>query len=191
MDCAGHDKECADHNNESRVFAGGMLHAGAAVEGEDIIAAGSRGQERTQFLVMPFPMLPQNERKDCNREEKNCEGSEQCGMRFDRRDGHIKVTAIAESIRGQVKARCCRPIIRDWCRLNRRLVMHNGRSDLRTVRTGLLTISGNIFAVFAICAPANIPEFRRAMVRDTVDQNLRNRCGIANIPNRQTIPVAH
>ena len=104
MDCAGHDKECADHNNESRVFAGGMLNAGGAVESEDIIAAGSHGQERTQFLVMPFPMLPQNERKDCNREEKNCERSEQCGMRFDRRDGHIKATAIAESIRGQVKA---------------------------------------------------------------------------------------
>jgi len=70
MDCAGHDKECADHNNEGRVFASSMLHAGGAVEGEDIIAACGRGQERTQFLVMPFPMLPQNERKDCNRKEE-------------------------------------------------------------------------------------------------------------------------
>ena len=43
----GHDKECADHNNESRVFASSMLHAGGAVEGEGIIAARCRGQERT------------------------------------------------------------------------------------------------------------------------------------------------
>ena len=47
MDCAGHDKECADHNNESRVFASSMLHAGGAVEGEGIIAARCRSQERT------------------------------------------------------------------------------------------------------------------------------------------------
>jgi hypothetical protein len=104
MDCAGHDKECADHNNEGRIFAHGMPRQGGTVEHEEVIAAWGRGQERTQFWVMPFPMLPQNERKDCNREEKNCEGSEQCGMRFDRSDGQIKVTAIAESIRGQVKA---------------------------------------------------------------------------------------
>ncbi len=77
---------------ESRGFAGGMLNAGGAVESEDIIAAGSRGQERTQFLVMPFPMLPQNERKDCNGEEKNCEGSEQCGMRFDYGGVHCVVS---------------------------------------------------------------------------------------------------
>jgi hypothetical protein len=47
MDCAGNDKECADHNDESRVFAGGMLNAGGTVEGEDLIAARCRGQERT------------------------------------------------------------------------------------------------------------------------------------------------
>ena len=58
MDCAGDDKECADHNNESRVFTGGMLHAGGAVYDEDVRAARGRGQERTQFLVMPCPMLP-------------------------------------------------------------------------------------------------------------------------------------
>ena len=47
MDCAGHDKECADDNNEGRVFARGMLHAGGAVEDENVIAARGRGQERT------------------------------------------------------------------------------------------------------------------------------------------------
>src|SRR5205823_11901254 len=58
-------------------LAGGMLNAAAAVEGEDVIAACGRGQERAQFLVMPLPMLLQNEREDCDREEKNCERSEQ------------------------------------------------------------------------------------------------------------------
>jgi hypothetical protein len=43
MDGAGNNKECADNNNEARVFAGGMLNAGAAVEGEDVIAACGRG----------------------------------------------------------------------------------------------------------------------------------------------------
>ena len=40
-------KECADHNNESRVFAGGMLHAGRAVWDKDVVAARCPGQERT------------------------------------------------------------------------------------------------------------------------------------------------
>src|SRR2546430_2499246 len=94
MDCAGHDKKCADHYNEGRVFARGMLNAGGAVEGEDVIAAGGRGQERTQFLVMPFPMLPQNERKDCDGEQKNCERSEQRGMRFDHGGAHWVVSGL-------------------------------------------------------------------------------------------------
>jgi hypothetical protein len=33
-------------------------------------------------------MMPQNEREDCDGEEKNCEGSEQCGMRFNNGGGH-------------------------------------------------------------------------------------------------------
>src|SRR5437870_743550 len=62
MDGAGNDKECADNNDEARIFARGMLNAGEAVQGEDVIAGGGRRQERTQFLVMPFPMLLQNEK---------------------------------------------------------------------------------------------------------------------------------
>ena len=65
-----------------------MLNAGGAVEGEDIIAAGGRAQECTQFLVMPFPMLPQDQREDCDGEEKNCERSEQGGMRFNNGSAH-------------------------------------------------------------------------------------------------------
>ena len=83
MDGTGNDKEDADNNNEGRVFAGGMLNAGAVAEREDVIAGGGRGQERAQFLVMPLPMLPQDEWEDCDREEENCKRSEQCGMRFD------------------------------------------------------------------------------------------------------------
>jgi hypothetical protein len=39
MDCASHDKECADHNNEGDVFARGMPNAGGTTQGEDVIAA--------------------------------------------------------------------------------------------------------------------------------------------------------
>src|SRR5207237_3756331 len=63
MDGPGHDRECADNDNETYIFAGGMLNPSRTVEGEEVIAAGGRGQERTQFLVMPFPMLLQDERK--------------------------------------------------------------------------------------------------------------------------------
>src|SRR6266700_2792222 len=94
MECAGNNKECADHNNEARVFGRGMLNAGGAVEGEDVIAGGGRGQKRTQLLIMPFPMPLQNEREDCDREEKNCERSEQCGMRFDDGDVHGAASAL-------------------------------------------------------------------------------------------------
>src|SRR6266705_4251354 len=99
MDGAGNDKECANHNNEARVFGRGMLNAGDAVEGEDVIAGGGRGQERTQLLVMPFPMLLQNEREDCDREEKNCERSEQCRMRFDNRGAHCCLWSNCRVIR--------------------------------------------------------------------------------------------
>src|SRR5438046_10680612 len=88
MDGAGHNKECADNNNEARVFARGMLNAGGTVEAEDVIAARGPGQECTQFLVMPFPMLPQNQRENCDGEEKNGERREQCGMRFDHGGAH-------------------------------------------------------------------------------------------------------
>jgi hypothetical protein len=88
MDPAGYDKKCADDNNEARVFTRGMLDAGGAVESEDIIAAGYRGQSGAKFSVMLLPMLLQNEREDCDREEKNRERAEQCRMRFDNGDVH-------------------------------------------------------------------------------------------------------
>src|SRR5436305_710671 len=77
MDGPGHDKECADNDNETYIFAGGMLNPSRTVEGEEVIAAGGRGQERTQFLVMPFPMLLQDERKNCNSDEQNRERREE------------------------------------------------------------------------------------------------------------------
>src|SRR5436189_5019118 len=98
MDGAGNNKECADHNNEARVFGRGMLNAGDAVEGEDVIAGGGCRQERTQFLVIPLPMLSQNEREDCDREEKNCERSEQCGMRFDDGDVHGAASGLTAEL---------------------------------------------------------------------------------------------
>ncbi len=88
MDGAGNNKECADNDDEARVFARSMLNTGGAVEREDVIAGGGRGQECTQFLVMPFPVLPQDEREDCDRKEENCERCEQCGMRFDNGGAH-------------------------------------------------------------------------------------------------------
>src|SRR5439155_584252 len=88
MDGPGHDKECADNDNETYIFAGGMLNPSRTVEGEEVIAAGGRGQERTQFLVMPFPMLLQDERKNCNSDEQNRERREERRRRLHDCGGH-------------------------------------------------------------------------------------------------------
>ena len=94
MDGACNNKECADNDNEARVFTCGMMNAGRAVQREDVIAAGGRGQERTQFLVLPFPALPQNEREDCDGKKKNCERCEQCRMRFDNGGAHCVASGL-------------------------------------------------------------------------------------------------
>src|SRR5438128_2489892 len=132
MDGPGHDKECPDHDNKAHVFARGMLNAGGAVDGEDVIAASGCGQERTQCLVMPLPMLPQNERKDCDQEEMNCEWSEQCMMRFDNRGAHCCLWSICRGIRFWVNQKyvfsvACRErllssSIEEWIKLRSRKI---------------------------------------------------------------------
>jgi len=131
MDGPGHDKKCADNDNETYIFAGGMLNPSRTVEGEEVIAAGGRGQERTQFLVMPFPMLLQDERKNCNSDEQNRERREERRRRLHDCGGHRCRLLVGALVFGQEKAsRQC--------------------LGSRQVGTGV-----------AICAHWNILEFRR------------------------------
>ena len=105
MDGACNNKECADNDNEARVFTCGMMNAGRAVQREDVIAAGGRGQERTQFLVMPFPMLLQDERKNCNSDEQNRERREERRRRLHDCGGHRCRLLVGALVFGQEKAR--------------------------------------------------------------------------------------
>jgi len=86
-------------------FAGGMLNPSRTVEGEEVIAAGGRGQERTQFLVMPFPMLLQDERKNCNSDEQNRERREERRRRLHDCGGHRCRLLVGALVFGQEKAR--------------------------------------------------------------------------------------
>src|SRR5437763_6608629 len=104
MDGPGHDKECADNDNETYIFAGGMLNPSRTVEGEEVIAAGGRGQERTQFLVMPFPMLLQDERKNCNSDEQNRERREERRRRLHDCGGHRCRLLVGALVFGQEKS---------------------------------------------------------------------------------------
>ena len=105
MDGPGHDKECADNDNETYIFAGGMLNPSRTVKGEEVIAAGGRGQERTQFLVMPFPMLLQDERENCNSDEQNRERREERRRRLHDCGGHRCRLLVGALVFGQEKAR--------------------------------------------------------------------------------------
>ena len=90
MNSARDDEECANNNNETRKLARRMHDSISGVQSQNVIAAGDCGETGTQFRVVTFPMVLEDERKDCNRCQQNSKRRKERGMRFDRSDGHIK-----------------------------------------------------------------------------------------------------
>src|SRR5947207_13851753 len=70
MDGPGHDKECADNDNETYIFAGGMLNPSRTVKGEEVIAAGGRRQERPKGYGSRLSCIGKNITENCVRSWK-------------------------------------------------------------------------------------------------------------------------
>ena len=95
MDGPGHGKEYANNNDETGKLSHRMEDTITRVQSHNVIAAGDYSETGTEFRIMTFPMMFEDQRKNCNRRQQNSERREERGMRFNRRNGHTTVTAIA------------------------------------------------------------------------------------------------
>jgi len=95
MNSARDDEECANNNDETPKLGHCMDDPITRVQSQNVIAAGDYSETGTEFRIMTFPMVFEDQRKNCNRRQQNSKRREERGMRFNRRNGHTTVTAIA------------------------------------------------------------------------------------------------
>ena len=95
MNSTRDDEECADNNDETGKLSHRMEDTVTRVQSHNVIAAGNGRETGTEFRIVTFPVVLEDERKNCDRRQQNSKRGEKRWMRFDRSDGHIRVTAIA------------------------------------------------------------------------------------------------
>src|SRR5438105_5542395 len=88
MNPARDDEECADNDDETGELSHRMDDAVTRLQSHHVIAAGDCSQTGTQFCVVMFPMVLEDDGKNCDRHQQNSKRREERGMRFDRRNGH-------------------------------------------------------------------------------------------------------
>ena len=90
MNSTRDDEECADNDDETGKLSHRMEDTVTRVQSHNVIAAGNGRETGTEFRIVTFPVVLEDERKNCDRRQQNSKRRKKRWMRFDRRDGHIR-----------------------------------------------------------------------------------------------------
>ena len=88
MNAAGDDEKRTGHNHETQIFEHRLEHPIPRVVGENIIKRCDGRETETKLVIVPLPMMSEDQGRERNRKKQRCKRQHDQRMGVDTNVGH-------------------------------------------------------------------------------------------------------